>query len=164
LQRKTSRTKDNFFLIFFLKKETEAQIETRRESVCIRQRRIRRRRTEEKRCVPDGLYCGKSLHRGKAEEKKWPRLTQEKKRQHRFRSRECNNNEKACGKNGRAERAYKKKNKSGEREREREREERENSVAIAMAALLLSWTPDSCRMDGWKAISFLLGSSTSLAS
>jgi hypothetical protein len=36
-----------------------------------------------------------------------------------------------------------------ERERERERERRENSVAIAMAALLLSWTPASCRMDGW---------------
>jgi hypothetical protein len=65
-----------------------------------------------------------------------PINSRKKKRQHKFRSRECNSNEKACGKNGRAECAYKKKKESGERERERER--RENSVAIAMAALLLS--------------------------
>jgi hypothetical protein len=60
-----SRRKDNFSLKN-RDRGTHRDRQTDRE--CIRERRIRR--MEEKRCVPDCLYCGKSLHRGKAEEKK----------------------------------------------------------------------------------------------
>jgi hypothetical protein len=112
-----SRRNDNFFIIF-LKTETEAHTDRERERESALEKEEsegwKRRGVYLTVCIAENLSTEEKLKR-----KKMATInSRKKKRKHGFRLRECNSNEKACGNNGRAERAYKKKNESGERERE----------------------------------------------